>query len=61
MAGGYILMFGYTIIMLGRWNSVEAIVFVKSEDKSVKNVSGETLLLCYCVIVLSEDQSVKNV
>ena len=23
MAGGYILMFGYTIIMLGRWNSVE--------------------------------------
>ena len=26
MAGGYILMFGYTILMLGRWNTVEVIV-----------------------------------
>ena len=25
MVGGYILMFGYTIVMLGRWNSVEVI------------------------------------
>ena len=25
MAGGYFLMFGYTIAMLGRWNRVEVI------------------------------------
>ena len=25
MVGGYILMFGYTIVMLGRWNFVEVI------------------------------------
>ena len=32
MAGGYILMFGYTILMLGRWNAVEVIVCTHDDD-----------------------------